>query len=156
MEIPQQKLPMAEPGHMAPDIKMPRVEGATDDQSARIATETAAGTNQYPKHIEHPYGGTVVANDAEHEATLQASMAALPPAPEEPTFKFAEECLMLLKRDLTAVERAFCEEIETAAGKAHEDFMTADAGVNVPPGDDANLVGALQADQPPALPAATE
>jgi hypothetical protein len=107
MDAPAQTLPRVEPGHETPLLKLPRQEG--------VGVEDKPGDPNYPKHITHPYGGTLIATDADHEETINASIAALPPKPAAPVFHFADECSLLLKRDLTVMEIAFCNSVETAA-----------------------------------------
>jgi hypothetical protein len=122
--MPEQTLPRVEPGHESPLLKLPTVENG-----AQVKDNVTP--SDYPKHVTHPWGGTVIAKDAEHEATILASIAALPAKPAEPVFTFGDECATLLGRDLTADERTFCNSVETAAHKAYE----AGVATAVPPDD---------------------
>ncbi len=118
MEVPEQKLPRVEPGHESPLVKMPRVEGE--------GVKDDVQPSDYPKHVRHPWGGTVIANDADHEATILKSFESLPPQEDEDDgLKFADEVTVLVGRNLTATEKAFCAEIEKAAEAQHAKFMEA-------------------------------
>ncbi len=109
----EQTLPRVEPGHESALLKLPKQEYGDH-------VKDAVETSDYPKHVEHPYGGTVIAKDAAQEASILKSFAALPPKEPDPVFEFGEECATLLGRELTADEQAFCNAVETAAAKQYE------------------------------------